>query len=88
MNTQILRYFVDIGLLIAFLAVAITGLFKWTLLLRTLGLTGYVFPLALMSDIHDWSGIALVIFVGIHLILNIKWMAVVTRKILSGKVVD
>ena len=37
---------------ITFLVTFITGLFNWTLLMRTLGLTGIVLPLALMSEIH------------------------------------
>jgi uncharacterized membrane protein len=86
MNTQIAKWLTDIGLLITFLACAITGIFKWTLLMRTLGLTGLVYPYALMSDIHDWTGSALVILVAVHLILNRRWIAVMTRKILSGKI--
>jgi putative Mn2+ efflux pump MntP len=85
MNSPTLKWSVDIGLLIAFLVCVITGLFKWTLLMRTLGLTGYIFPLALMSDIHDWSGIALVVLVGIHLLLNGRWIVTMTKKILAGK---
>ena len=82
------RWSIDIGLLIAFIVCVITGLFKFTLLMRMLGLTGLVFPLALMSDIHDWSGIALVILVGIHLVFNWRWIATMTKKIFSGKTAD
>lgn len=85
MNTQIVKWSVDIGLLITFLVCAITGLFKFTLLMRTLGLTDLVFPLALMSDIHDWSGILLVILVGVHLFMNRHWIANVTKKIVTGR---
>jgi hypothetical protein len=85
MNSQALKWFVNIGLLIAFFAVVITGLFKFTPLMRVLGLTGRVFPLALMSDVHDWTGIALVVLVGVHLFLNWRWMVTMTKKILTGK---
>jgi hypothetical protein len=85
MSSPIAKWSVDIALLVAFLACVITGLFKFTLLMRMLGLTGLVFPLALMSDIHDWSGIALVVLVGVHLFLNRHWIWSMTKKVVTGK---
>ena len=85
MNTQIAKWAVDIGLLIAFIVCVVTGLFKFTLLMRMLGLTQLVLPLALMSDIHDWSGILLIVLVGIHLFLNRGWIWSMTKKIVFGK---
>jgi hypothetical protein len=52
--------------------------------MHMLGLTGIVMPLALMSDIHDWSGILLGILVAIHIILNHRWIVAMTRKIVGG----
>ena len=69
---------------VVFLICFITGLFKFTLLMRMLGLTGVVIPLALMSDIHDWSGIVLGLLVAVHLVLNRGWILSMTRKILEG----
>ena len=83
-NNQIAKWVVDIGLLASFLVCVVTGIFKFTLLMRMLGLTQLVFPLALMSDIHDWSGILLIILVGVHLVLNRRWIWAMTKKILSG----
>ncbi len=85
MNRQIAKWLVDIGLLVSFVVCAVTGLFKFTALMRTLGLTGLVFPLALMSDIHDWSGILLIVLVGVHLVLNGRWIRAMTRKLVFGK---
>ena len=84
MNLQIARWLVDIGLLISFLVVVITVIFKFTLLLRMLGLTQFVFPLALMSDIHDWSGILLFFLVGAHLVLNGRGIWSMTKKVFKG----
>jgi hypothetical protein len=42
-----------------------------------------VLPLALMSDIHDWAGLALGFFVAAHLFLNGAWILTMTRKILT-----
>jgi hypothetical protein len=69
---------------IVFLICFISGLFKFTLLMRMLGLTGVVMPLALMSDIHDWSGIVLGLLVAAHLVLNRRWILSMTRKMLGG----
>ncbi len=88
MDTHIAKWLTDIGLLITFLICVITGIFKFTELMRMFGLTQLIFPLALMSDIHDWSGLLLVLFVGIHLFLNRRWIIAMTRKILFGKTVD
>ena len=84
MNMQVVRYCVDLSMGIIFLICFVTGLFKFTLLMRMLGLTGVVMPLALMSDIHDWSGVILGIVVAVHLILNRRWILSMTRKMLGG----
>jgi hypothetical protein len=52
--------------------------------MRVSGLVDLVLPLALMSDIHDWAGLALGCFVAAHLFLNRVWIITMTRKILSG----
>jgi hypothetical protein len=41
-------------------------------------------PLALMSDIHDWSGVILGIVIAVHLILNSRWILSMTKKMLGG----
>jgi hypothetical protein len=84
MNMQVVRYCVDLSMGIVFLICFVTGLFKFTLLMRMLGLTGVVMPLALMSDIHDWSGVLLGIVVVVHLILNRGWILSMTKKLLGG----
>jgi hypothetical protein len=70
-----LKYFIDIGMLIAFLCVGITGIMKLPGFMRSLG-RGYI---GNISDLHDNSGIALVIFVVLHLILNFNWLVSVTK---------
>jgi hypothetical protein len=85
MNMQVVRWCLDLGMGVMFLVSFITGLFKFTLLMRALGLTDLVLPLALMSDVHDWSGLALGIFVAVHLFVNRRWISEMTRKILAGE---
>jgi hypothetical protein len=69
---------------ITFLVTFITGLFTWTLLIRTLGLTDLVLPLALMSEIHSWAGLLLGLFVAVHLFINRAWILATTKKMLSA----
>lgn len=81
---QEVRWCVNLAMGATFLVTFVTGLLKWTLLMRTLGLTDLVLPLALMSDIHDWAGSLLGVFVAVHLFLNREWIISTTKKILVG----
>ena len=83
MNMQVVKWFLDLAMGISFLVSFVTGFFKFTFLMRITGLVDLVLPLALMSDIHDWSGLALGFFVAAHLFLNRSWIMNTTRRILS-----
>ena len=83
-NMQVVKWGLDLAMGIAFLITFITGFFKFTLIMRTFGLVKLVLPLALMSDIHDWAGLALGFFVVAHLFVNRAWIVTMTRKILAG----
>ena len=84
MNMQIVRWCVDLAMGTAFLFSAVTGFFKFALLMRVSGFTDIVLPMAFMSDIHDRAGIILSILVAVHLFLNRAWILTMTRKILAG----
>jgi len=84
MNRQMVKWCVDLAMGITFLSSAVTGFFKFTLLMRTLGLSDIKLPMALMSDLHDLSGILLCCLVAVHLFLNRAWILVMTKKILAG----
>ena len=84
MNMQVVKWYVDIGMGIFFLASFITGIFKFTFLMRIFGLTSRVLPIAQMSTVHDWSGLFLGFFVAVHLVLNRGWIMAMTRKVLAG----
>lgn len=71
---------------ITFLTSLCTGLLKFTLLMRLLGLTFIVLPSARISDIHDWSGIVLGCCVGLHLYLNRAWIIAMTKKMMAGNI--
>lgn len=81
---QMVRWCVDVSMGATFLVTVITGLFNWTLLMRTSGLTGIVLPLALMSEIHSWAGPLMALLVFVHLYINRAWIFATTKKIFSG----
>lgn len=83
-RTQYLRYGIDCGMAIFFLVTFVTGLVKWTFLLRTLGLTAVILPVALLSDIHDWAGFLLGFVVAVHLWMNRAWILSMTKNVLAG----
>jgi len=82
---QQVRWIVDMTMGAVFLVTVITGLFNWTLLMRTAGLTDIVLPLALMSEIHSWAGPVLAMLVFVHLVINRAWILATTRKVLFGR---
>jgi hypothetical protein len=85
MNRQVIRWGVDLAMGVSFLVSFITGMFKFTFFMRLSGLTSLVLPIAQMSNIHDWSGLALGFFVAVHLVLNRAWIITMTKKILAGE---
>lgn len=79
MKKQVIKYLVDIGLLISFLVVTLTGIFKFPGIREHLAGLYELIPRAQMSLIHDWSGIVLAVLVLIHLIANWGWIKAMTR---------
>ncbi len=83
MEKNTIRYILDIGLVISFLAVALTGIFKFSGFREFLGISiSYRdAPMPLISTVHDWSGVAMSLIVMGHLILNWDWMTGMTREL-------
>jgi hypothetical protein len=84
MDSVKLRWLVDLLMGITFFVCFVTGLLKYTVVLQLTGLSNVILPAALISDLHDWSGILLGLFVLLHLILNRRWIISTTKKILAG----
>jgi|APSaa5957512622_1039677.scaffolds.fasta_scaffold333079_2 hypothetical protein len=78
-----LKYIIDIGLLISFLLVTITGIIKFKSFLSLFGISiNYQeIPIRILSQMHDWAGLAMAIIVLIHLIENWEWITVTTKQI-------
>ena len=82
MKKQVVKYLVDIGLLISFLLVTLTGIFKFPGVREHLASLYAIIPRGPMSLIHDWSGIVMAVLVLIHLILNWGWIKSMTRLVI------
>lgn len=77
------KYLVDIGLGISFLVCFVTGIVKLPGFARFLHTASMALPGTPISVLHDMSGVFMGLFALIHLILNRKWIASVTRKLLG-----
>jgi hypothetical protein len=81
MNKAHLNYIIDIIMLIVGSIVAITGILKLPVLqsvYRTL-------PTKMLTQLHDISGVVIVILVIIHLILHWKWIVFMTKSVFKKK---
>jgi len=87
MEKNKIKYFIDVGLLISFIVVLVTGIIKFGTLLRTIGinLNYKELPMSQISLVHDWSGIFMGLFVLVHLILNIDWIIATTKDFFKKK---
>jgi hypothetical protein len=77
-----LNYFVDLGMLITANILFITGLIKFLNIWGSL--EELSFTAAILTELHDWSGIILGVLVFIHLLLHWKWIIAMTRKIFKS----
>lgn len=76
-------YWVNVVLLISFFLTALTGIFKFPGLSRFFSYIFEIIPANYMRLIHDWSGLVMVLFSVIHLILNWGWMKVNTKMLFT-----
>jgi hypothetical protein len=88
MDRKILKWSLDLAMGIVFIICFVTGILKFTLLLRLTGLNGLVLPSAFISDLHDWSGLLLGLLVFIHLFLNRNWIISMTLQVTGGRRTD
>jgi len=81
----IIKYFVDIGLAVAFLLNVITGILKFPSLTSYFRFIFRSISSYTLAWIHDWSGIVLVLLVLVHLILNFHWIVGITKSIFKSR---
>ena len=85
MDRTRLNYIVDLALAISFFASFTTGLIRFPGLLQFVGISYRWLPMLLIIVVHEWSGVAMGIFAGIHLALHWRWIVAVTKSIFRGE---
>jgi len=80
-----INYWVDVGLVVAFVISLVTGIIKWPGLFRTLRLSYAGLPMNLISKAHDISGLAMGLLVLLHIILHFRWMINMTKNLFKRK---
>lgn len=90
MNKSKLNYFVDLLMAIAFIITSISGLVLFFFLPEGRGRAGDTYFLGLVRHdwrlIHDWSGIAMVVLVLLHLVLHWQWIVCMTKNFLGREI--
>ena len=82
MKRSTLNYFIDLGLILSFSAVLVTGTAKFPMLLRGLAKRGAYLPSNEITLVHQWGGVALAAFSLFHLVLHWKWVVSTTKRFL------
>lgn len=77
------KYLVDVMLAISFLVCFVTGVLKLPGFVRFFHRAAIEVPTDQITSLHDASGILLGLFTVMHLYLNRRWIASVTRKLLE-----
>ena len=89
MEKSKINYIIDAFMAISFFVVAITGLVMFFFLPSGIQRGGYQEFLGIIKhiwiDIHNWSGIILIILVIVHLILHWNWIISMTKNVWSKK---
>jgi hypothetical protein len=95
MRRAALLYWIAVAALLALLLEAASGFILWIALPRGDGFhfrgagsrgahESFGFTRETWLDIHDWTGIALIVILLIHLLLHWRWVLNVTRRVLLG----
>jgi hypothetical protein len=90
-----LLYWIAVAALLALLLEAASGLILWIALPRGDGFhfrgagsraahESFGLSRETWLDIHDWTGIALIVILLVHLLLHWRWVLNVTRRVLMG----
>ncbi len=87
LKKAVVNYWVDLGTAVAFVLCAVTGIVfllptSMTTSFANGRLTILAISVPLLRAIHDWSGVATVAGVGVHLTLHARWIGKMTRRVL------
>ncbi len=85
MKRSVFNYTVDIGMLLSFVAVLLTGISKFPILLRMLAKRGVYVPSNEITLIHEWGAALMAAFILLHLILHWKWVLSSTKRYFGNR---
>ncbi len=89
MDQNKVKYLIDVLMGISFVVTTITGLLIFFFLPSGVPKGGYQTFLGIIkntwSDWHTYAGILMILLVGIHLLLNIKWIIHMTKSMFKKK---
>ena len=85
MKRSLLNYTIDMGMLLSFVAVILTGMVKFPILLRMLAKRGVYLPSSEITLIHEWGGAMMAVFILLHLILHWNWVCSTTKRFFTKK---
>ena len=84
-----INYYIDILMLIFFIINSITGLIIFFFLPTGVKRGAYQVFLGIIKqnwvNVHNWSGLLLILLVAIHLILHWKWIVSMTKSLIQKK---
>jgi hypothetical protein len=86
MNRNLLNFAIDMAALISGVFCGITGIIKWPGLVYTLGLSYQSLPMDALTWLHDWTGLAVLLLVALHIMMHMGWMITMTKRIARVKV--
>jgi len=79
-----INFFVDFLLGICFVIMLVTGLLKFPGLPELFGIHRGNFPLGTISFYHDYTGLLLLLFIIIHLLLHRRQVACAIKSVFGG----
>jgi hypothetical protein len=79
MNRTTMNYVIDMLMPASAFLCTLTGIIKWPDLVRTPGASSQNLLMELVSAVHDWSGLVVVLLAIIHIAMHRKWLALMTR---------
>ena len=79
-----LNYWIDVGMALAFVVSAISGLVFLIPVSWTPGWTGVLgISFVLWNDLHTWSSLVMIASVLLHLVVHWTWIKTMTRRTLG-----
>ncbi len=84
MKKAYLNYFIDVGILAAFIVTFVTGIVKWPGIILKFGFNYKDFPMYYFTLFHDWGGLTMAGLSFTHVVLHWKWIVCMTKKIMRG----